>query len=101
AGHRLQSIGIARIEHQRMLEFLQGKIMIAGNLMNSPQRHISDGEVIIQFCRFLSIRLGFVKPLRIYVERVLQSESFTELGITECETWVSADGRIECSDGAI
>src|SRR5579863_121056 len=101
ASHRLQRVGIAWIERQRMLKFLQGKIMISGKLVDSPQSHIGDGEAIIQFRCLLAIRLGFVKPLRIYFELVLQSESFTELGITEREAWVRVDGYIKRTDGAI
>src|ERR1019366_9556765 len=67
-GHALQSIGAAWIQSEGMLELLHRKIMIAGKLMDSPQRHIGDGKMIVQFRGFLAIGLGFVKPLWIYVE---------------------------------
>src|ERR1019366_577935 len=100
-GHALQSIGAAWIQSEGMLKLLHRKIMIAGKLMDTPQRYIGDGKMIVQFRRFLAIGLRFVKPLWIYVELVFQAKSLTELGITEGESRVRLDGRIECGDGVI
>ena len=92
---------IARVDLQRLIEFLQGEIVLALLIVDRRQRGIGGRQTSVELLRPLTFGDRHVEPLRIALDLVLHPIGFAELRIAESEERIGFDRVLQGLDRAV